>query len=416
MNKCLILLLVLFHGVALDAQHYETLQSCEARFLKNNLQLLAAHYKIDEAKAATIQARIWELPIMYSEVNAWNPEGNIPFDMGVNGQKTLAVQQLIYLGGKKKKEFRYAQNQVLEKEVEFQEVLRNLRAELRKNFYDNWFDGRQLALSNLQISHIDSLVKNYQVQAAKGNVAYRDLFRLQTLLLQLKSDRTAVIEQRLQSQQVLKLLLSSKEEIVPVVEDSVFSNYFKHEYLIEEALIELALAHRPDFELAKAEIRTGERNLDWQRSLAIPDVYVGSSYDQRGGAFTNQVNLTLGMPLPLWNKNRGNIELARASIQRLGTELEYKQATISEEVIEALHGWREARNTLNEATLLFDEQKVNDVYLGVIYNFQNRNIGLLEFTDFMESYSQSALQFNAIYKAYILQCEELNTVMNQIIF
>ena len=63
--------------------------------------LLAEQYNIEASKAAVIQAKIWEQPFFSGEFNAINPQNNRVFDIGAKGQKALAIDQLIYLGGKR---------------------------------------------------------------------------------------------------------------------------------------------------------------------------------------------------------------------------------------------------------------------------------------------------------------------------
>lgn len=94
------LLFVLLNQIVM-AQKTVTLQDCESQFLKKNLFLLASQYNIDASKALTIQARIWDNPTLSAELNAYNPERDKYFDIGKDGQKVFAVEQLIYLGGKK---------------------------------------------------------------------------------------------------------------------------------------------------------------------------------------------------------------------------------------------------------------------------------------------------------------------------
>ena len=58
----------------------------------------------------------------------------------------------------------------------------------------------------------------------------------------------------------------------------------------------------------------------------------GASYDQMGGAFRNQTDLTIGIPLPLWNKNKGNIKTAQALVSQAEIEKKSLQLEISSEV------------------------------------------------------------------------------------
>ncbi len=57
------------------SQHRMTMEECEEAFRKNNLELLAQQYNINLADADIMQAKIWDLPEVTFQANAYNPEG-----------------------------------------------------------------------------------------------------------------------------------------------------------------------------------------------------------------------------------------------------------------------------------------------------------------------------------------------------
>ena len=56
------------------------------------------------------------------------------------------------------------------------------------------------------------------------------------------------------------------------------------------------------------------------------------------------------------------------------------------------------------------------VYKGMYENFIKRNISLIEFTDFMESYSSSLIQHDEIRKSLVDACEQINYISGAPIF
>ena len=86
-----------------------TLQQAEERFLKNNLQLLAARFNIDAAKAAVVQAELWNNPNISIEQNAYNKFTKRYFDVTKTGNTDIQLQQLILLAGKRDKQIRLAE-------------------------------------------------------------------------------------------------------------------------------------------------------------------------------------------------------------------------------------------------------------------------------------------------------------------
>jgi cobalt-zinc-cadmium efflux system outer membrane protein len=143
------------------------------------------------------------------------------------------------------------------------------------------------------------------------------------------------------------------------------------------------------------------------QSLSIPDLTLGASYDQRGGAFNNQTDLTIGLPLPLWNKNKGNIKIAKLLINQADAQKKQQIVEINNDVKSAYLKYVEQKNSFDIVKSPIPED-LQTVYQGVYNNFAKRNISMLEFTDFLESYNQSIISLNKIYKSYIIACEEIN--------
>ena len=409
-----LLLLVLFNQVVL-AQKTLTLQDCESQFLKNNLFLLASQYNIDASKALTIQARIWDNPVLSAELNAYNPERNQYFDIGKDGQKAFAIEQLIYLGGKKRNEIKLAQTNEKLAELQFNDLLRTLKLQLRKSFFTVYYNTKSLETTDKQLVHIEDLINSYTVQAQKGNIPLRDVVRLQSLYLNFKNERMEVVNDNIEEQASLKLLLNTSENIVPVITSDDFNKYTKTIPFDLKALQDDAIMNRPDYLAQQKTIEANEINVKWQKSLAIPDITVGANYDQRSGAFNKESNLTLGIPLPLWNKNKGNIKYAKTILEQSKIEKQNFDLQLQTEITSAWNKWDESRKNyvVIKPTVNSDFEAV---YNGILKNFQKRNISLLEFTDFMESYNQAQIQVNELKKKVVLSGEELNSTINKDLF
>jgi cobalt-zinc-cadmium efflux system outer membrane protein len=397
------------------SQKQLTIKEAEEHLQKNNLQLVAEQYNISASQAAVIQAKIWEQPYLTAEINAINPQDNKVFDIGVQGQKVLAIQQLIYLGGKKKNEINYAQANVPIAQLEFEQLLRNLKYQLQQTFYSLYFDNQKLRSINVQITNIDTLVANYSSQAQKGNVPLREVVRLQSLVLNLKNEKNNLQINIIEAQQNLSLLTGIFERIEPSVNDAEIVLKYQTALVSKETYLATALENNIEYLTALKLAESQEAYLKWQKSLAVPDITTGVSYDQRGGAFQNQVNLTLGVPLPFWNRNKGNIKIAEAQLNQTNIAKEYKKLELKSKVESYWQQWQQQLNQYNN----IDKSTTGNlelVYDGMISNFQKRNITMLEFTDFMESYNQSFIQLNEIKNSLIQSGLNLNYITNREIF
>lgn len=387
-------------------QAYQSLQ-------KNNLVLLAEQYNITAAQAGAIQAKIWELPYVSAEFNALNPQENRNFDVGSEGQKAFAIQQLIYLGGKKKNEVAFAKGNISLAQLQFEQVLRTLKYQLAANFFTLYFDSQKIKSLEVQISKLDTLVQSYKSQADKGNVPLKEVVRLQTLLINLTNERTSYQKDILDYHQNLALLIGITERTTPMVSELDLEK-FNAPKLSKEELI-MAVPQNPEYRTALTISQNQEIFIKWQKSLSTPDITTGASYDQRGGAFKDQVNITLGIPLPLWDRNKGNIRLAEAQWQQAKTLVDYKKQGLIAAIETAWQNWQQQYTQLGH----FNQSvrgNLETVFLGTLTNFQKRNISLIEFTDFMESYNQATIQLNEIKKKWVLASLQLNYASNSEVF
>ena len=415
MKKLLALLFLILINQVSSAQKTVTLQDCESQFLKNNLFLLASQYNIDASKALTMQARIWDNPTITAELNAYNPERNQYFDIGKEGQKVFGIEQLIYLGGKKRNEIKLAQTNEKVAELQFSDLLRTLKMQLRKSFYTVYYNTKSLETTDEQLTHIEDLISSYSAQAQKGNIPLKDVVRLQSLYLNFKNERMEVVNDNIDEQSNLKLLLNTTENVIPEVSKEEFNKYTKEIPFDLKTFESDAIANRPDYLAKQKDIEANELNVKWQKSLSIPDITVGANYDQRSGAFNREANLTLGIPLPLWNSNKGNIKYAKTILEQSKVEKQNFDLQLQTEITTAWNKWNESRKNyvVIKPTVNADFEAV---YNGMLTNFQKRNVSLLEFTDFMESYNQAAIQVNELKKKVALSAEELNSTINKDLF
>jgi cobalt-zinc-cadmium efflux system outer membrane protein len=348
-------------------------------------------------------------------MNIINPQGNKFFDVGANGEKGLAIQQLIYRGGKKKNEVNFAKSNVELAELQFEQLVRTLRYALDQDYYSIYFDQKKISTLDGQISRLDSLLTSYQNQSAINNIPLNQVVRLQSLILSLRTDRNEIQKNITESHQDLLLISGMTTPVLPIVDESALKLKYTALQIPKDSLANIAFQQNPDYLFNLKTIQNQDLFLQWQKSLAVPDLTAGITYDQGGGAFRNQINLTFGIPLPVWNRNKGNILAAEAQRDQASTAAEYKKMELNNKIESAWLIWQQYLNQYNSITPSVTLNQ-ETVYQGILANFQKRNISLLEFTDFMESHNQTILQLNEIKKQWVLSGLAINYLINHDVF
>lgn len=395
-------------------QQQMSLSDCEEAFQKNNLQLLAEQYNINMADADILQARIWELPQLSGQINAYNPEGKKAFDIG--HAKGAEITQLIYMGGKKKNEIAFAKSNKELAQLQFSQLLVDLRTQLHAAYFNLYYEKLKLDNTNKQLGYMNDLLNAYRVQSAKGNVSLKDEVRLQSLVIQLNNDKLGINKNILEFEQNLKVLTGVSDEIEPMLSETDAKEILAAQpFGDEEELKRKALENNSDYLYFLKLIDNSKLYAQWQKSLNVPDLNVGAGWDQNGGTFKNEVNLMVGIPLPLWKANQGNVEKANYAIQQNQKNADYQKLNLETKVQAAYKTWKGQYDQLAEIKTT-DLGNMELVYDGMLKNFRKGNISLIEFTDFMDSYRQTALQIYDMKNDIMQSAEQLNQLIQTKIF
>lgn len=413
MNFKFLMIFVLVSMGVVQAQQKLTLADCEQFMQKNNLQLLAETYNLSSANAEVIQAKIWDLPVVSGEFNAYNPSAQRVLNVGHTGQKAVAIEQLIQIGGKRKSEIALAQSNVQLAKLSFEQLLRNLRFELGTHFYTYYFNQLNIQQLQIQANQLDSLIEKYNAQVALKNISLKDVVRLQSLNLTIKNSIAQIRQEQMEHESKIKLIIGNEDPFELILNDT--NKLFDQEIILSyEQLVDQSMQKNPNYLYAKFLIENSQFNLAYQKKQAIPDLTLGAAYDQRGGAFQNQSNVTFKIPLPIWNRNAGNIKIAENRVYQ--EQLNEKETALALKIdlqkgLESLRYYQDSYRQTQQ-----QQSDFNSVYNGIITNFSMRNISLLEFTDFMESYSQSFIFLNEIKKQILLNRLYINYLSSENVF
>ena len=391
-----------------------TLPEAEQQFTQRNFLLLAQKYGIEASKAAIIQAGLLPNPTVNLEQTVIT-KSTIANDaeIGPLGQRAIQIQQLIQVAGKRNKQIALARAGVEISQFQFSELIRELLFQLRGSFYQIHYLQKTLLMYNQEISKITSLVSAYQEQVQKGNIPQKELIRLQSFLITLEGEASDIINQITDNQTTIKVLLADRTNTIidPIVDDVQIQNINLVGLNLAD-LIGNATQNRPDLKVQNANTQYAVANYNLQKALAKPDVTVGYSYDRAGSYVNNYHALTVSMALPFFNKNQGNIKIAENQIE---ANKQYYLQTQNQLENEVLQAYTKAQEN-NRLFLKIDQKfqaNFEKLIAGVLENYQKRNLTLIEFTDFLESYKNTVSQLNALQNNRIQAFENLNFVVGK---
>ena len=384
------------------------LQTAEQEFLSKNLLLLAEKCNIDAANASIIQAKLWDNPNINFEQNIYNFSTQKSFDFTKTGNTSCDVSQLFLLAGKRNKRVGLEKINLDKSEYVLYELLRTLRYELRTTFFDIFYQIESLKVYDKEISSLSKVIEVYEKQYIKGTVSLLETTRLKAFLYGLESEKNDISSQLSENQADINILLQRSGVFVyPLIDKKIIDNY-KINNLVLQSLIDTASNNRYDLKLQEANVDYANANLRYQKALAIPDINVDIQAWNRAGSYVKDYNaVVLQFNLPLWNRNQGNIKIAKSQIDNSKYLLENYRNVVKNDVFKAYSKAIESEKLYRNQSNSFgnDFEKLS---LEVVTNYEKRDINLLEFIDFYDSYKEYTMQHNKIENNRVDSFEELN--------
>ena len=415
MNRAFLFLLFLLLAGKMCAQQVAgtlTLKEAEQRFLERNLSLIAEQYNIDMAQAQVLQAKLFENPVISLEQNVYNRLNGKYFDFGKEGEAVVEIEQVIHLAGQRNKQVRLEKINKEIAEYQFEEVMRTLRQELNEKFVEVYFLSKSIAIYEKEVNSLQVLLGGMKIQQEKGNISLMEISRLESMLFSLRKEKNERENDLLTTRGELNLLLN-------LPEDTQVQLSLDEEVLQQLDLSQLSFAdlkaiinERPDQKIARSTVNASRAYLNLQYSIAFPEFSVKGIYYRVGNFINDYFAIGVSLSVPIFNRNQGNIKAARFSIQQAGVQQEYAANRADMELFTAYTSLEKATQ-LYQSTNMDLERNFEKLITGVNENFTRKNISLLEFIDYYDSYKETCIQLYEIKKNVFLAMENLNTVVGQ---
>jgi outer membrane protein, heavy metal efflux system len=350
-----------------------TVDEALAIFYQRNLDLIAAHYNIDQARAnaviasaipnPTLGLQFLELannPNQGSTAQGCNHDPNVSCGIA----QYYSFSQLIEVAGKRGLRMESSSFSTQAAESDFRDAIRIFSNMVRDAYYQLLQTQKNLWLANEIVEHYHAIVEANQLRFKKGDISESDFLRVKMEAMRAQSDldsaQTAVEQARAGLAVTLRwpdqsLQFEAKEEW-PVLLDIGQS-------LDKEALMTKALEQRPDLQAYKQRAAQAEKELELARRLKYPDVTVNAGYARDPS--NNNLNsffVGLNVPVPLFYQYQGEADKAAVNLNQSRVAVEQTELGIRSDVISALATWQSADKIVQrfQQGLLDDAKAVRD--------------------------------------------------------
>lgn len=322
-----------------------TYEQAVAEGMARNLDLLAARYNVPMAEADALTAGLWNNPTLLADT-IFEPFGKNWNQTTAGGprQFDLGVQYPFDLSGKIPAARRSARKAVDIAQAAFQDASRQKLRDIRLAYIDVLTFRHQLDLAKEKEDNLQQLLNVIEKRIGGGT-----RLPLARLRAQLARDQ-AVLDRRQRevtmrsAQTALSVILGRTQSAVvePVTPLRGFAMPEPPSYV---SLVASALANRPDLQALRMALDKAKLDRDAAVAQRWDNVTVGASFSTQGPIDANPDDPTskriprgnswdanIGIPLPIFNRNQGNIKKADLTAEQTRKQIAALELATRQEI------------------------------------------------------------------------------------
>jgi cobalt-zinc-cadmium efflux system outer membrane protein len=392
---------------AADAAPQVTLAQALALAEQQNPTLRAQAQSVESSRANEITAALLPNPTFQNDTSS----------------ATAGVYQEIELGGKRRGRIESARLASSIAETDLTDGRRALFLQVRQIFVNGLLAKANVAFAQENLSDFQEVLELNRVRLERGALSGADFLKIELQMLQFQTD----LEDAALALKTAKATLRGLLGETSLPEDFDLSGELRAPPLDRglSELRQLALANRPDLMSAETGVRKAAADIRLARANGFPDPTVGASYLHTGneiggpawfepffpkGETSNAMGLGISFPLPLFNRNQGEIARARSEQRRTEFLAEAARNQVLQEVetsYAALESSRE-RVRLYEQTYLSRARESRDI---AEFSFREGATSTLDLLDTERTYRSTQLAYRKELAGYMASVAQLEAAV-----
>jgi outer membrane protein, heavy metal efflux system len=337
-----------------NARYRLDLKECLERASSRHPLLAAARARVQGAEEFSKYAGARPNPTITVQTENWRSWQQPPFSFGNDVDIFVFGTQRLETGGKAMRRRELADQQVLAARSEIDVVRLQLRREVMRAYWVALQAQTLLEIITENRHDLDQLVQYTSLRVREGYTAESELIRV-------RLERQTMIGQEASSAQSLErakldLLKAMGETRFDLEFDLAIQDFIRLQLpaINFEQLQAEALVARPELLSLRARVETERANLRLQQANARQDFEISAGYKRTGGFDTMIGYITV--PLPIFNRNRGEIGRAAARVTSAEEELVAEENYVRAEVEAAYRAAKSHEARLKELQRDFLEQ------------------------------------------------------------
>lgn len=375
-----------------------TLEQVLSEALSRNLKLIAERFNITIGEARILQAGLKPNPVLSLGGNYLDVLGS-GFDPGKSAagptEVNARIDYLIERGRKRQERIAVAEAAKAVSQLELLDSTRTLILDVQNGFTEVLLAKENLNLALVSLDGFNRIVAVNRTRVESGDLARVELVRSEVAALQFRN-------QVRQSELRLRL---AKNRLQTLMGRTVFAADFDVEgalrrdplLLTQPEILRAALAARPDLDALRRDHARSQADVRLQIAQGKVDYSIGVGYNRQLRVGSGQRGDSLGvffsLPLPMYNRNQGEIERARQELEQIQARIRGLEQEIAAEAANAFEQYSTAKTLLEsiEADMLEQATRVRDV---IGFSYRRGEATFVELLDAQRTFNDTMQGLN----------------------
>lgn len=373
--------------------------------LDHNHGLLAARTAVQQSEAEEITANLRPDPVLGGDVQylpVFQPSHFSSDYLDSTAEFDVGLSYLFERGKKRQHRLQAARDQTAVTRAQVSDAERQLEYNVAVDFTNVELAESMLELADQDLKSFQDTVAITEARYKAGNIGLDDLLRIKLQLLQFQTDVAQAKLARTQGLSDLRQLLGYTYVSADYDVAGSFEYVPMHSGL--DDLQATALKSRPDLQAAQFGVNAANSQFQLQKAIGKRDVTGTANYTHVMDL--NQIALYAQVPLPIFDRNQGEIKRAGFAITQAQEQQLYTNGQVLTDVRDAFEGWQANNEIIDlyRTGYLDDAQQSRDI---TDYAYRRGAASLLDFLDAERSYRATQLGYRQALASYLLSLEQL---------
>jgi outer membrane protein, heavy metal efflux system len=382
-----------------------TLDDAVKMALEHNHTLQAERSTILQAQAEETTANLRPNPTLSWDAQflpLFQPTQGSSNYFDQNAQFDIGLSYLFEIGRKRQHRLQAAQDTTAQTKSQVADNERALTFLVASDFVSVQLAESTLALAEQDLKSFQNTVDISEARLKAGGMSEGDYLKIKLQLLQFQTDYSQA--QLAKVQALISLRSQLGFESVPADYDVAGELDYQPMQARRDDLEAMAIRQRPDLRAAQQGVTAAQSQYEVQKSIAKQDLTAGADYSHTAGI--NSVSLFFSIPLPIFNRNQGEIARTRYAI---GQAQETEKAAEEQVLTDVVNSYENLQTNdqiikLYRTGYLDAAQQSRDISE---YAYKRGAASLLDFLDAERSYRQVQLAYRQSLASYQTALEQL---------